>query len=242
MNGLKIEVCFTPEEYDSERYQGWNVVVIDVLRATTSIAVAFSNGCNMIVPATIVEEAFDRKDQEYRQALLAGERKGVLIPGFDMGNSPFEFTKERIAGQDIIMTTTNGTVALQKSVGAANVYTAALVNANAVCFELKREVRDTVILCAGTDGKFSVEDTVCAGLIVSNLVDAAGINATLEDKALVSRALYLGIKDRLAIEVGRSSHAQYLSNIGFQNDVSFCLQQDMIQIVPVYAEGVLRVR
>lgn len=234
---MNIEVCFTPEDFHAEKFKDCTAVVIDVLRATTSIATAFHNGCSQIVPVETVEEAFEKKEKIYPKAILAGERKGVLISGFHLGNSPLEYSNGNIGSKTVIMTTTNGTVALNKAAGVNKVLTAAFVNAMAVCSQLKEDGQDIVILCAGTDGRFSVEDTLCAGLIVERLSS----HAQLSDKALAVQAMYQGFSSNLVERVAQSSHALYLIHLGFTDDVRLCLEQDVFSVVPEFKNGVLEV-
>jgi len=234
---MRIDVCFMPAEYQAEHFIDYSAVVIDVLRATTSIATAFTNGCGQIIPVETVEQAFAKKEHFYSEGILTGERQGVLIQGFHLGNSPFEYSRENVGGKTVIMTTTNGTLALNKAAGAGKVYTAAFVNCLAVCDRLRQECRNVVILCAGTEGRFSVEDTLCAGLIVDRLSDVA----ELSDKAMACQAMYQGFSSNFAERVKNSSHAQYLTQIGFAKDVDFCLQHDHFTVVPEFSEGVIKI-
>ena len=232
---MNIEVCFTPEEYEINKYEKYTAVVIDVLRATTSIATAFSNGCRRIIPVEQVQQAFDKKNQSYPDAILAGERKGLLISGFRLGNSPLEYGRDTVQDKTIIMTTTNGTMALNRASSAQKVYAAAFVNSMAICSKLIEERRSIVILCAGTEGRFSVEDSLCAGLIVDRLKN----HCSLSDKALAVQAMYEAFKSNLVARVNQSSHAIYLTELGFGNDVKLCLQHDAFSVAPVFANGEL---
>lgn len=234
---MNIEVCFTPNEYKEGDYESHAAVVIDVLRATTSIATAFHHGCRQIVPVEQVQQAFEKKEQLYPEAILAGERKGVLITGFNLGNSPLEYHPEAVEDKTIIMTTTNGTMALNTATKGQKVYAAAFVNAQAVCDKLIEEKRPIVIVCAGTDGRFSVEDAVCAGLIADRLQH----HYHLSDKALAVQAMYEAYKENLVEQVGRSSHARYLTELGFAEDIQLCLQQDVFSVAPVFTNGVLKI-
>lgn len=234
---LNIEVCFTPEEYKTGDYESFTAVVIDVLRATTSIATAFHNGCRQIVPVEQVQQAFQKKEQLYPEAILAGERNGILITGFDLGNSPLEYNHDTVKDKTLIMTTTNGTMALNMASSGQKVYAAAFVNARAICAKLIEEGRPVVILCAGTDGRFSVEDALCAGLIADRLQH----HYHLSDKALAVQAMYEAYKANLVERVGQSSHARYLTELGFAADVKLCLEQDIFSVAPVFANGILKV-
>ncbi|SDF47708.1 2-phosphosulfolactate phosphatase [Sporolituus thermophilus] len=232
---MQIDVCFTPDDYLASSASV--VVVIDVLRATTSIATAFANGCRKLVPAATVAEAVALKQDRFPDALLAGERKGLIIPGFQLGNSPFEYVRNIVDGKTIIMTTTNGTRALNFARNAAAVFTAGFVNATAVCECLANMGRDVVFLCAGTEGRFSIEDVLCAGL----LVRCCGLSATLSDKALAARAMYEGVRSELLETVMASSHGRYLREIGFADDVAFCLRHDIFAVVPQYCDGIITI-
>ncbi|WP_425061256.1 putative 2-phosphosulfolactate phosphatase [Sporomusa carbonis] len=231
---MKVNVCFTPNDFNYDEYIGYNAVVIDVLRATTSIVTACVNGCERVIPVKTVEEALEIK-AKYPDALLAGERKGLLIPGFDLGNSPYEYTEEQVVGKTIIMTTTNGTLALSKAAVAHRVYILAFANAASVTKLLLNTQEDIVILCAGSEGQFSLEDALCAGL----LADRLSSKAILSDTAAAAQAMYRDFAADLLKKVAKSSHAQYLISIGFANDVALCLEQDTLAVTPVFTNGVV---
>jgi 2-phosphosulfolactate phosphatase len=232
---MKVDVCLLPSEFCSERYNGYTAVVIDVLRATTSIAAAVFSGCSAIIPVETVEQAWQEKEKD-PQAKLTGERKGKLISGFDLGNSPFEYTGEAMVGQRFIMTTTNGTVALNRAAAAAKVYTAAFVNISAVAHRLLVENQDVVIVCAGTEGVFSLEDAACAGNLAYDLQN----QTILSDKAVAVKAMYAGMRHELFRQISNSSHACYLRDIGFAEDVKHCLTPDLYQVVPVFQGGIIK--
>lgn len=234
---MDIEVCFTPQDYLRQTISRHHtVVVIDVLRATSSIITALSNGCTQFIPVATVEEALEKK-LEVPGALLAGERQALHIEGFDLGNSPFEYSRAAVAGKTIIMSTTNGTVALKAAERAERVYVGAFVNAAAICSRLLADRQDVVLLCAGTQGCFSLEDALCAGLIVGRLKD----KAKLGDTALAAHAMYRDFSGDLVARVKESSHAGYLVSIGFDEDVSYCLHSDMYNIAPKFIDGIVGV-
>lgn len=234
---MNLEVCLNPSDYRKENYRQSTAVVIDVLRATTCIATAFTNGCRQMIPVKTVEEAVAKKKELFPDALLTGERKGLLIPGFNLGNSPREYQPEVVKGKTVVMTTTNGTVALNKAANSLHVYTAAFVNAAAVCKKLQKNDSDVVILCAGIEGRFSLEDALCAGL----LADRLSLNFRLSDTALAAQAMYLGYKDDLVNRMLVSSHAQYLVKIGFGQDIPLCLTHDVLDVTPTFQQGILHI-
>jgi 2-phosphosulfolactate phosphatase len=232
---MRINVCFTPQDYLGQTFAGGHsAVVIDVLRATTSISAALANGCRRFIPVATVEEAQAIK-REIPDALMGGERQARLIPGFDLGNSPFEYSRGVVEGKTIIMTTTNGTLALKTAEEATKVYAGGFVNAAALCAKLSAEGQDITILCAGTHGRFSLEDALCAGL----MADRLSSQAKLGDAALAVQAMYRDFAGDLATRVAKSSHAAYLVDIGFAADVGYCLQTDVFGVVPEFCDGVI---
>ncbi len=231
---MKIDVCFTPSDYNATKYYGYHAVVIDVLRATTSIATACANGCQRIIPVRTVEEALAIKDQN-SDVILAGERGGLLIPGFDLGNSPYEYAKNQVSGKTIVITTTNGTLALNKVALAPKVYVMSFANASSIITALHQFQENVVIVCAGSDGKFSVEDTLCAGLTVDRLSQIT----ELSDTAMAAQAMYRDFADDLLNRVSHSSHASYLCSIGFEKDVALCLQQDTLDVLPIFSSNAI---
>ena len=231
---MKLDVCFTPNDFDTTQYYGYHAVVIDVLRATTSIATACANGCDGLIPVSSIEDANAIKLQN-PNVLLAGEREGLLIPGFDLGNSPYEYSREQVAGKTIVLTTTNGTVAMNKVSSAPKVYTMSFANASAVICALHQACENTVIVCAGSAGSFSLEDTLCAGLAADRLSHIA----ELSDTAMAAQAMYRDFAGNLLKRVLQSSHASYLCRIGFEKDVALCLQQDILDVAPVFKDGII---
>ncbi|WP_371369641.1 putative 2-phosphosulfolactate phosphatase [Sporomusa rhizae] len=229
---MNIDICFTPNDFNAKEYGGYAAVVIDAFRATTSIATACANGCKRIIPVKTVEEALQIKNK-YPEVFLAGEREGLLIPGFNLGNSPYEYTREQIADKTLVMTTTNGTLALTKAASLPRVYVAAFVNAAAVTNALRQQQENIVILCAGSEGRFSLEDTLCAGLLAERLSSMS----KLSDTALAAKGMYCDFKNDLLNRVSESSHAKYLSSIGFEQDIAYCLNHDTLSVVPIFAEN-----
>jgi 2-phosphosulfolactate phosphatase len=208
------------------------VVVIDVLRATSTAVTALANGCTGIVPVASPAEA---RREAWRlgshQPLLAGERGGRKIKGFDLSNSPLEFLPEVVKGKVIVFCTTNGTRALLRARRAGRVVLAAMLNLSAVVRRMCREERDWLVFCAGNEGGVSLEDLACAGLLVRRLLEA-GVRAQLGDGARAALAA-LGSGDSLPL----GSHGEFLRRLGLGADVEFCLQRDLYPIVPVYRGG-----
>jgi 2-phosphosulfolactate phosphatase len=204
-------------------------VVIDVIRATSTIAMALANGARKIQPVASVEEAFALKAQNSK-AILAGERGGQPLPGFDLGNSPEDFTVERVKGHQIILTTTNGTQALAACVGARVVFTASLLNLEAVATRLREIGPPWVVVCAGCNGEFGVDDAIVAGALAEALD---------QDHAFVS--LYRSVRRDLTEALVGCDAGRELAKVGMEKDVPFCAKLNLFPIVPTLgADGMLR--
>ena len=164
----KVEVCFTPGEYEYFKDEFETVVVIDVLRATSAICAAFENGVNSIIPVKTIEEALAYKEKGY---LVGEERKGEIVKGFDFGNSPFSYMSPKFIGKDIVLTTTNGTKSLAVCKDAETVVVASFLNLDAICHWLASQSKNVLCLCSGWQDKFNLEDTICAGAISDYLIN-----------------------------------------------------------------------
>lgn len=220
-----------------EELAGRTAVVIDVLRATTTICTALANGADTVVPVLSPDEARQvARDNPDREFVLGGERKSVQIPGFHLSNSPLEYTEARVRGRPILFTTTNGTRAIRRAAGAERVYIACLLNAPAVAAELARAEQDVAICCAGTHDQFSLEDTLCAGAILHFL---AGPQTPLDTNDLghVARDLFRRYDGRLGELLLLSEHGQNLLKLGFRDDLLFCAQLGTMTILPRFVDG-----
>ena len=162
-----IEVCFTPGEYEYFKDEYEIVVVIDVLRATSAICAAFHNGIKSIIPVATIEEAREYKAKGY---LVGAERKGQIVEGFDFGNSPYSYMNEALRGKEVVLTTTNGTKALDVAKDADTVVVGSLNNLDALCEWLAEQDKNILCLCSGWQDKFNLEDTICAGAISEYLI------------------------------------------------------------------------
>jgi len=228
-----LDVCYTPRDYLTQPPAGAHAVaVLDILRATSSMVTAFANGGRSVTPGEPVEEAFALKER-YPAALLAGERQARPIPGFDLGNSPREYDRGSVAGKTVIMTTTNGTVALKAAERATKVYVGAFVNAAALCQALAGANMDIVVICAGTRGRFTLEDALCAGLVADRLAGAT----ELGDAAIAARAMYRDCRAGLTARASQGAHARHLAAIGYADDIEYCLRHDLYDLVPEFRDG-----
>lgn len=226
---MKATVFFTVDEVDGGALQEQVAVVIDVLRASSTIVAALAAGAHTIYPVESTEDALKLAASLGRSdALLAGERKGLKVEGFDLGNSPREFTPERVGGKQIVMTTTNGTRALVAASGAERVLVAAMVNLSAAARALAAAPRVAVI-CAGSNGRFAIEDALCAGMLLARLAELGPLE--LEDTGRAALAL----AGAFAADAGFLSGTKAgrgLAEIGFDQDVGWCARVDAHDVVP----------
>jgi len=233
---MKLEVILTPGETTVGALAGRTVVVLDILRASTSIVQALSAGAKSVLPVGSIEEALRLANTFGRdEVLLAGERKCVPIEGFDLGNSPLEFTPERVAGKTLVMTTTNGTAAMALTANSARVFIGSLPNAAAVIDELVRSEADVVFLCAGRERHFSLEDAACAGYFADRLMQTRPGDWELNDGARAAIALFreFGTSEELfRLAAGGRS----ILDAGLEGDLAFCARIDELDVVPVLQE------
>lgn len=234
---MLIDVYPTAANIPADELEGRAAVVIDVLRATTTITQALSHGADTVVPVLSPEEAFQVvRDNPDRDFVLGGERKSVLIPGFHLSNSPLEYTEKRVSGRVVLFTTTNGTRAIRGAASAKHVFICSFLNAPAVARRLASLDVDVSICCAGTYDQFSLEDTACAGALV-DMLTGPDANVHLNDLAHVSRDLYRQYKGRIAELLHLSTHGQNLLRIGLQEDLIHCAQFGALPLVPVFRDG-----
>ena len=236
---MRIDVLFGAQQLTPQDTQGRIVAVIDVLRASTTMAVALANGARAIIPAESPDAAVTRSKQLERGAfLLAGERRMLKMDGFDLGNSPREHTREVVEGKTVLLSTTNGTKALLAVQGARDVVVASYVNLTAVSTMLRTALRggaDITIVCAGQDRQFALEDAGCAGRYVAHVskrltgidVNDAALAATLIDKKYGDNILRL---------FNTAAHGRALSAAGFVDDLAVCAAVDSYPVIPVYQD------
>lgn len=223
-----IEVCLTPALLNLYDIENSIVVVIDILRATSSITYGIDNGATAIIPVSHVEDCLAYADQGY---LLAAERNGEVVAGYDFGNSPFSYTAEKVAGKTIVLTTTNGTKAMHMARERAHqVVVGSFLNLQALTDWLKVQDKDVLLLCAGWKDKFNLEDTLFAGAVVNKLRKDF---VHFDDSCVVAEDMYLLAKDDLRTYLHKSSHSHRLAQLNIEEDVQFCLKQDICQAIPV---------
>ncbi len=230
---MRINVAPVPQEFPGCD-AGTAVVVVDVFRASTTITGALANGARFVLPAADVEQAMKLAEPyAENEVLLAGERECVRIEGFHLGNSPREYTREVVGGKAIIFTTTNGTRALAAARDSGAVFIGCFANFSAVS-DAVSGFEAVTVLCAGNNGRLSLEDFACAGGLVSRL---ARRDSQLGDAALAARAAWKTLKENLARTLISTEHARRLAGLGFRADLDFALRVDSIPVVPRLGDG-----
>jgi 2-phosphosulfolactate phosphatase len=234
---MNAEVCFTPHQLSLYPVQDSIVVVIDILRATSSICVGFAYGIEKIYPVKSIEECVNLV-QKYGY-ISAAERNGEKIPGFVLGNSPFDYMNPALSGKTVALTTTNGTHAIYtaKKENAKKIVIGAFTNQECLLEWLLEQKENVLFLCAGWKDKFNLEDTLFAGSMVSALKKYGYQSES--DTAYASELLYVQAKNHIHDFLKNSSHAKRLAHLDIQRDIDFCLQTNLAQVVPVFEKDYL---
>lgn len=233
---MKIDLIISADDIKKEKVYGKSVVVIDMLRATSVIVTALSNGCRRVIPVLTVEEALHIASKDKNEYLLGGERKAVKIEGFNFSNSPLEYTKEIVRGKSLIMTTTNGTRAIKGAEGAKNIFIGALINAAAVAQKLAEIDEDVAIVNAGTYGQFSMDDFICSGYIIERIAEKA--ECELTDIAKTANYIYKMNPDVIGF-IKHAAHYKRIMELKLKEDLDYCCKKDIIDKVPEYVNGII---
>lgn len=246
---MNVEVILSPVELPALAHRDLHetiCVVFDVLRATSTFVTALHNGAKKIIPVSEISEALEIKRRQ-PDVLLGGERHGVRIfadgINFDLGNSPREYTPEKVHGKIIVSTTTNGTRALQACVGAKTVLASSFLNLNATTEFLRQSCFDKILLvCAGTGRNAAEEDIIAAGALVDSLLPGKDTLSKRTESAIVARAAYFEtVRMGLVQRIRWSENAQRLLSLSkLRDDVAFCLQRDIYPLVAKTEKGAIR--
>ncbi|WP_285059329.1 2-phosphosulfolactate phosphatase [Pedobacter ginsengisoli] len=230
----RIEVCLTPALLHLYDISNSIVVVIDVLRATSSIVYGIDNGATAIIPVAHVEDCLAYSGKGF---LLAAERDGSVVEGYDFGNSPFSYTKEKVGGKTIVLTTTNGTKALHMARETAHqVVIGSFLNLQSLCDWLKVQDKSVLLLCAGWKDQFNLEDTLFAGAVVAELRKDF---THFDDSSVAAEDLYQLARNDLRTYIRKSSHSYRLALLNIEEDVRFCLQLNICKAIPVLSGDAL---
>ena len=238
---MRIDAALTPVLLRPEDACEKCVVVIDVLRASTTLVTALTHGARKIVPFRTVDEVQEAfKAYSDEEALRCGERGGKRIPGFELGNSPTEYREETVSDRILLFTSTNGSQLFDRVRGAEEIVVGGFVNRLAVLRFLLKKGRDCLLACAGSEGRFSLEDAVCAGLFVNGLVESTrGRGVTLGDEARAAFALYGHFAGNVMEMIQESAHGATLSEMGMGGDLPLCIETDVFEMVPILKDGAL---
>lgn len=235
---MNIELYLTAVPFDDADIEDKTVVVIDVLRSSTSICAALLAGAKGVIPTVGPGEAGEMRSKLGADTtVLAGERNGIRIDNFELGNSPAEFTENSVGGKFVIMTTTNGTGIFKKAAKAELVLSGGLVNASKVAEKVANSDKNLVIACSGHQGNFSIEDTLCGGLLIDLLTSKYQKAQKMNDAAIIALQLYQNNVSNLRDTIEKGEHAQFLTSIGFKNDVSMATLIDSMPVRPVLRDG-----
>lgn len=233
----RLDVRFTPRELAPGDVAGKLAVVVDVLRATSSIAQGLASGARTVIPAATPEEAVLVAERIGRdRALLCGERQGIRIEGFDLGNSPGEFTPERVGGRTLVMTTTNGTLALLATTSAARTVTASFLNLSAAVRAVEEDDRPALVVCSGREGRFALEDVLLAGAIALRVRERRGGALETNDAGFAAMALAERFAERPEMVLGVTEAGRRLTAIGLADDVARCAEVDALDVLPELRE------
>lgn len=235
-----VRFYLSPSRVEEMHLRDKNVVVIDVLRASTTIAAALNQGAKEIIPVASVEGAVKISGSLFGDVTLrGGERNGKVIDGFNLGNSPREYTSEAVRGKSIIYTTTNGSGALVKSRYARHLVVGGFVNFSQVATFLKELKDDFVILCAGRENGFSLEDTVCGGMLLAR-VQKTVRGLQMDDAGRMAMVLAAAFEKNIAGMLRETDHGRFLSGIGFEDDLDVCADLDSIPVLPVMTGNAIK--
>lgn len=230
----QIDVCFSPFLYPVYEKEEQIVVVIDILRATSAICTAFQYGVDKMIPVATVEEATIYKKQGF---LVGAERNAIAIEGFDFGNSPYSYMTDKIKGQTVVITTTNGTQAIEAAKNAYAVVIGSFLNITSLCNWLISENKSILLLCSGWKNKFNLEDTLFAGAVTEILSNHESFK--LLDGALATKYLYQQAHQNPYKFLNYSSHKERLAAMGLKDDIKYCLTLDQTNVIPILKDKYL---
>ena len=234
---MKIDLIISADYIDESKIKNKIVVVIDMLRATSVITTALKNGAKSVIPILTVEETFEKAKELKNigeEVVLGGERQALKIEGFNFSNSPLEYTRDKVLNKTVILSTTNGTRALNLCKKSDLILIGSMVNGLAVSKKLIELNKDVVFINAGTNGEFSMDDFICAGYMIDNLLKEK--SCEVSDIAKTARYVYENNKDITSF-IKNARHFDVLTSLGLQDDLIYCSSKDLTDIVPVFSNG-----
>jgi 2-phosphosulfolactate phosphatase len=230
-----IETCFSPALYEAERHLSSIVVVIDILRATSAICTAFENGASSIIPVAGIEEAREYKKKGY---LVAAERDGYVLDFADFGNSPFNFSRERVNGKTIVYSTTNGTGIMNIASRSEVIVIGSFLNISSLCSWIESRENNVLLFCAGWKNRFNLEDTLCAGAISGKLLKNPSYS-TICDSTHAATDLWKVARENVSAYIEKAAQRSRLRDKGLDDCINFCLTPDLTKKIPLLSDGVL---
>lgn len=236
---MKIKTLLSPLNVDDLFFSNKTSVVIDVLRATSTIVTALENGAKEIIPVNSIEFAMKVSGDTFSgQTLLAGERNAQMIDGFTLGNSPLEYTSEIVKGKSIILYTTNGSKAIVKAKYSSKLLISSFLNTSSVAKELANSP-EVVIVCSGNNGLFSFEDSTCAGDLINELLEL-NENVELDDASKTCHFLFQKNIGEIKNMLENTEHGMKLMDAGFEEDIKYASNKNIIDNVPCYKAGSIK--
>ena len=232
----KVEVCFTPNMFPLYAEDFEVVVVIDVLRATSAICTAFHYGVDKIIPVSTLDQAIEYKDKGY---YVAAERKGKIVSGFEFGNSPLSYTNDKLKDQTLVLTTTNGTKAINMAKDIEQLLIGSFLNLDAICNYLIELNKSVLILGSGWENKFCLEDSICAGAISEQLLKTNKFKCN-NDSTIAAKYLFLSAKSNYFGYLKASSHRKRLKKLNLNEDIKYCLTPNQTDVIPVREDYYLK--
>ncbi len=235
---MHADLFMVPGPVKEKGLAGKTLVMIDVLRASTTICYALNAGAKSIIPVSEPGEATEMRAKiGVENSLICGERDGIKIEDFDLGNSPLEYTRETVGDKNIVLTTSNGTRTYGKAKNSGVIITGAIVNISAVASRVAKEQNDLAILCAGHMEHFSIEDTICGGMLIHKLLTDEKLTLELNDAASLALLLYRSNSRALKETIAQGEHGRYLGKIGFGEDVALAADADSIPVLPILKDS-----
>jgi 2-phosphosulfolactate phosphatase len=212
------------------------VVVIDVLRATSAICTAFHYGVDKIIPVSTLDQAIEYKDKGFH---VAAERKGKIVSGFEFGNSPLSYTNDKLKDQTLVLTTTNGTKAINMAKDIEQLLIGSFLNLDAICNYLIELNKSVLILGSGWENKFCLEDSICAGAISEQLLKTNKFKCN-NDSTIAAKYLFLSAKSNYFGYLKASSHRKRLKKLNLNEDIKYCLTPNQTDVIPVREDYYLK--
>jgi len=231
----RVEVCFSPYLFPLYKDEFDIIVVIDVLRATSAICAAFHYGVKEIIPVSTVEEAIEYQKKGF---MVGAERGGQIVDGFNFGNSPYSYMIPEVKDKTIVLTTTNGTKAINLAKESGQVVIGALSNLEVLQTWLEKQDKNILCLCSGWQNKFNLEDTICAGALCDHLLSTNKFRS-VEDSSIAAKFLFLSAKDNMLGYLKASSHRRRLKNLNMNVDIKYCLHPNLAPVIPILQDGKL---